>query len=190
MAKITTRIRSRFSGFLARARARRAIPYVQGRVLDVGCGAGTIVGFLPRDIDYVGVDSYRVGVQELLDNHPGVSAYVLDIQRETVSCQEPFDTVLALALIEHLERPQDFLDLYLPLLAPGGSIVITTPTRLGDRVHRLLQVVGITNPGVSEVHHHIYCLPELVSLLTGRELKVVASRRFQMGMNQIVIGRK
>ena len=163
---------------------------MHGRVLDVGCGPGTIIGFLPPDTEYVGVDSGRNAVEELLSIYPRVSAHVLDIQVEVLSCREPFDTILAIALIEHLKRPLDFLDLYLPLLAPGGKIVLTTPTRLGDRVHRMLKVVGITNPGVSDVHHHIYGLYELVDLLEGRGLKVVHHRRFQMGMNQIVVGRE
>jgi len=187
---IKTRIRHRFSVLLSRSRARKVLPYVHGRVLDVGCGVGTIIEFLPRDTDYVGVDSVRNVVEKLLSIYPRVSAHVLDIQREVLSCREPFDAILAIALIEHLKRPLDFLDLYLPLLAPGGKIVVTTPTRLGDRVHHMLQVVGITDPGVSDVHHHIYRLHELVDLLEGRGLEVVASRRFQMGMNQIAVGRK
>ena len=190
IGKVAWRIRDRFSLFLARARARKVVSHVRGRVLDVGCGSGTILNFLPGDIDYVGVEIDPHLVETLLDSYPDATAYSLDIQREAVSGEEPFDTILALALIEHLERPLDFLERYIPLLAMGGTILITTPTRIGDRVHSVLQRLGIASPVVGEVHFHIYRLSELKAVLEGQELEIVAARRFQARMNQLVVGRK
>lgn len=190
IGKVAWGIRNRFSLFLARARARKVISHVKGRVLDVGCGSGTILNFLPGDIDYVGVEINPHLVEILLDSYPGATAYSLDIQREAVSGEKPFDTILALALIEHLERPMDFLERYVPLLAEGGAMVVTTPTRTGDRVHRVLQRLGIASPVVGEVHFHIYRLSDLKAILEGQGLNIVTARRFQIGMNQLVVGRK
>ena len=39
----------------------------------------------------------------------------------------PADLVLAAEIIEHLDRPGDFLDAVRQLIAPGGELVITTP---------------------------------------------------------------
>ena len=190
ISKVAWVVRDCFSMFLARARARKVVSHVKGRVLDVGCGSGTILKFLPGGIDYVGVEIDPHLVEMLLDSYPGATAYSLDIQREAVSGEKPFDTILALALIEHLERPLDFLELYVPLLAVGGAIVVTTPTRFGDRIHGVLQRLGIASPVVGEVHFHIYRLSELKTVLEGQGLEIVVAVRFQVGMNQLVVGRR
>ena len=48
-----------------------------------------------------------------------------DIER--VLAGRRFDTVVAGELIEHLERPYDFLRALAELLAPGGRVVLSTP---------------------------------------------------------------
>ena len=186
---ITLRARRNLSHYLAKARAEKALPYVKGRVLDIGCGYGALVPFLSKTTEYVGVDNDSNAIRMLLDDYPGKTVYCLDIQQDVVPEKEPFDTIVALATMEHLERAHDFLELYLPLLKVGGRIVLTTPTRFGDRVHRLLQLVHVAS-GVKEVHEHIFRLSELVSLTRECGCEVISAKRFQMGMNQILVGKK
>nr|MDQ3350691.1 class I SAM-dependent methyltransferase [Actinomycetota bacterium] len=106
------------------------------RVLDLGCaGQGTRVGdpawlhgqltavassCVGADHDIAGIESMRAG---------GYDAVVTDVAlaADELLALEPFDVVVAGELIEHLDRPADVLDLARQVLAPDGSLIVTTP---------------------------------------------------------------
>jgi len=183
-------ISRRFSLFLQSIRVRAALPYVRGRVLDVGCDSGILVPLLPEGAIYVGVDLDPARVQTLKNSHLELEAYCLDVQKDVIPAGKPFDTLVALAVIEHLDKPREFLERYVPLLNIGSTIVLTTPTHLGERVHRMLQSVHVTSLTCSDLHHKIYHTPELEELLQSYGFDIVEARYFELGMNQLVVGRK
>ena len=109
------------SPWLRNARLNRARPYLHGAVLDYGCG----VGALSDSCDpagYLGVDIDRESVAVAQARRPQFR-----FVRETPSTPQQFDTIVALAVIEHLEDPAALLAQFRRLLAPGGQIVLTTP---------------------------------------------------------------
>jgi 2-polyprenyl-3-methyl-5-hydroxy-6-metoxy-1,4-benzoquinol methylase len=86
----------------------------------------------------VGIDADAAGVAVARD--AGFDAVVADVEdAESLASLEldAADVVLAGELIEHLERPGAFLDAVKPLLAPSGSLVLTTPN-----AHALTNVLG------------------------------------------------
>ncbi len=176
----------RFSLFLQSLRMRAARPYLKGRVLDIGCDSGRLAFFLPEGSAYTGVDIDPSRIASLKETHPGLEAYCLDIQRETLPAGGRFDTVAALAVIEHLDDPGRFIERCLPLTGPGSTIILTTPTELGERVHRMLRWARVTSPSCSELHHRIYRRGELEALLHSRGFEVFDSRTFELGMNRLV----
>ena len=166
-----------------------ALPYVRGRVLDVGCCTGDIIPVLQAATGYVGVDINNRSLDLLKGKHPECEVYRVDVQKEAIPCVERFDTIMGLALIEHLEEPDRFLDIYVPLLEPGGSIVLTTPTPWGERIHQLLQSVGMTSSVIKGLHHSIFKPQELAGLMKSHGLEAVCSRTFEFGMNQLYVGK-
>ena len=94
-------------------------------VLDVGCATGTLLAFLKaRGWRTTGVEISPSA--EYARDRRG-----LDVRRMTVEeCGFPdgsFDLVLASHLIEHLNRPRDFVREVGRILRPGGYFLLTTP---------------------------------------------------------------
>jgi 2-polyprenyl-3-methyl-5-hydroxy-6-metoxy-1,4-benzoquinol methylase len=96
-----------------------------GRLLDVGCGAGSIWPCLrTRFSDYVGVDGVRY------PSFPGRRLLIADLDAPLPLGNATADTVVAIETIEHLENPRGFVRELVRVAVPGGWIVVTTPNQL------------------------------------------------------------
>ncbi|MBU6399779.1 MAG: methyltransferase domain-containing protein [Verrucomicrobia bacterium] len=96
-----------------------------GRVLDVGCGVGQVVGRL----DAAGFEAYGVEVSE-----PNVER----ARKVSGRCQvydgkhlpfadRYFASVGALNVLEHVEAPEDFIVELARVTEPGGRLVVSSP---------------------------------------------------------------
>lgn len=101
-----------------------------GRVLDVGCGLGR--NLLNCGPDSVGVDHNAHSVAVCRER--GLTAYTPEELAEAPGCGPgSFDSLLCAHVLEHMDEPlaQDVLEQYLPLVKPGGSVVLITPQEAG-----------------------------------------------------------
>lgn len=178
-----------FSVLLLRMRVRKVIPFLNGRILDIGCCVGALVPFISNMDGYVGVDVDENAISIHKRTYPENTLYCLDVQNEVIPSGGKFDTMVAMAVLEHLERPDDFLMKYIPLVKKGGTVVITTPTPVGDRIHGFLQKLKIANPVVSDVHFNIYTGRKLIQIMEKHGVKVESVKHFEMGMNQVFAGK-
>jgi SAM-dependent methyltransferase len=101
-----------------------------GRVLDVGCGAGRILGYLVAlSSDVHGVDISSRMVEHCRDRFPGVDVRVGDLATLSQSVAGPFDAVLlsdnVLDVFEDAARRAVLADVR-GLLAPGGLAVFSS----------------------------------------------------------------
>ena len=119
-----------FSPFLQRARIAAATPYLQGRVLDIGCGNGRLAAWVEPDF-YLGVDRDKEALAAARAAFPQ-HTFVRGLPPKG-----PFDTNVALALIEHLTEPQAALKDWSRLLSERGRILLTTPHKSFRAVHDL-----------------------------------------------------
>jgi len=112
------------------------IPHVapDNRILDAGCGPGTISIGLARiahDGDLVGVDFGASQIELAIEN--AANAGVSNARFEVGSCYElpfednSFDCVFSHALMEHLARPKNALLEFFRVLKPGGVIGVCSP---------------------------------------------------------------
>jgi SAM-dependent methyltransferase len=96
-----------------------------GRVLDLGCSDGQLADRLRRLGHHVtGVDLVaHNGVKERVDR------FVEGDLEHGVPPEVggPFDVVLAADVLEHVRTPERILDDVRPLLAPGGSLLVSVP---------------------------------------------------------------
>jgi SAM-dependent methyltransferase len=86
----------------------------------------------------VGIDADAAGVERAREL--GFDAHAGDVEdRESLAALgvEPAEVVLAGELIEHLDRPGDFLEAVKELVAPDGRLILTTPN-----AHALTNVLG------------------------------------------------
>jgi SAM-dependent methyltransferase len=100
------------------------------RVLDVGCGPGTLVGMLSGEHEAYGVDITTPQIEYAnrvyAESPPTFFACALQDLPEELGA---FDAISAVELIEHLPPAlaADTLGTALNRLRPGGKLVLTTP---------------------------------------------------------------
>lgn len=119
-------------------RLRRMARLVRGRdrILDLGC-SGKPNPFLEGG-EVVGLDRSPVAGTDTAP--PG--AYRRILEGDVMDLPDPFgpgsfDAVVAGELLEHLERPLDFLRACRETLSPGGLLVLSTPNP-NSPIERLL----------------------------------------------------
>jgi SAM-dependent methyltransferase len=105
---------------LARRLLRRALAeragYVEGRLLDVGCGAQPYRDLFPRVDRYVGLD------------HPGAPR--LDVCGDGLALPfrvGSFDAVLCNQVLEHVPEGAVLMEEIARVLRPGGVLLLTVP---------------------------------------------------------------
>lgn len=97
----------------------------QRRILDVGCGTGTMLGALRGFGDVHGVDTEPAAVE--FCHGQGEAQVELSPGGRIPHPDGCFDLVTLLDVIEHVDRDQDLLEEARRVLAPGGAIFVTVP---------------------------------------------------------------
>jgi 2-polyprenyl-3-methyl-5-hydroxy-6-metoxy-1,4-benzoquinol methylase len=100
-----------------------------------------------------------------------------------------FDTVVSLAVIEHVPDPAAFLiDLAARLRSSSESrIVCTTPHPAVDWVHTAGASIGLFSRHANQEHEQLLDAARLAALAKGCSLQVSVYRRFLFGANQLAV---
>ena len=98
---------------------------LSGRVLDIGCGIGDFLAYLPGTI---GLDINRHAVEWC--QKLGLDARVMEIDSLPFG-NASFDGVVLDNVLEHLLDPRQLLDEIRRVLAPGGRLLIGVPGKRG-----------------------------------------------------------
>lgn len=172
-----------FSPYLRRKRIEAASPWLQGMVFDFGCGSGALAAAIAPD-RYVGFDQ-DVGSLEIARKSFGGHRFVSDI----ASFEEKFDTVVALAVIEHVADKVAFLKSLSDFLIPVSSsrIVLTTPHRHFRCVHDLGASIGLFSRHAAEEHEAFVDNHDIVRFASECDLRVEYYGRFLFGANQVFV---
>ena len=171
------------SPFLRKERLRAARPYLLGRILDVGCGSGALASLVDCG-SYLGVDSDKVSLDKAAQEHPR-HKFTSTLPPET----ENFDTIVALAVIGHVEKPAYFLaELARRLEAtPGSRIVVTTPHPAAEWIHDAGAHVGLFSRHANEEHEQLLDRELLTNAGIAAGLQLIKYRRFLLGANQLAV---
>lgn len=171
------------SPFLQRRRCNAAKPFLIGKVLDVGCGNGALAKEVSED-RYLGVDTDPVSIKIALSENP-----LHRFQKTLPGDHHTFDTVIALAVIEHVKSPSEFLIECSKYLKPGKSarIVITTPHPSIEKLHYFGSRIGLFSRHANEEHEELLNYQTLVSAGNCAGLSVSFYKRFLFGGNQIAV---
>ena len=180
--------------WLAQARARRVSPFLQGDVLELGCGGSALLqsDAVQRAIaSYTGVEALAQNVETLRTRFPHATFHAFDLDSAPWPIEGQFDCVLAMAVIEHLWNLKSLFQEVRLHLRDGGRFVLTTPTPWGNHVVlRTLARTGLVRKTVIDDHVTIFNkqLVRHVCQEFGFELQHYAT--FQFGGNQLAVLRK
>jgi 2-polyprenyl-3-methyl-5-hydroxy-6-metoxy-1,4-benzoquinol methylase len=106
-----------------------------GRLLDVGCGAGSVLRAMSRHgWRSEGQEISTVAAKQLKKEGFRIHSETL----EGLEASEPFDVIVMSEVIEHLPAPHLTLSAAHDLLRPGGALYLTTPN-FGSLSRRVLR---------------------------------------------------
>ncbi|MGO8755761.1 MAG: class I SAM-dependent methyltransferase [Gallionellaceae bacterium] len=171
------------SPWLREKRFEVARPYLHARVLDFGCGSGALAGLVSSD-HYLGVDKDEASLQQArlrFPQHRFVSALP--------NATDKFDTIVSLAVIEHVSDPAQFLRTLAAYLddTPTSCLVITTPHPAVDWIHDAGAAIGLFSRHASEEHEDLLDRTKLEMAGNQADLKLMSYHRFLFGANQIAV---
>lgn len=157
--------------------------YVKGRVLDFGCGNGEINNLLDAE-NYVGYDiSGEIINRNIKTKKKGSFVTILPKNKK-------FDTILLLAVIEHLANPSATLLQLEKMLAKEGHLIITSPNSLFMKVYDLGSKFGIFSREANREHKTFVNKEMMRKIAKDISLKMVKSNTFFFGTNQLFILKK
>lgn len=101
-----------------------------------------------------------------------------------------FDTIVALAVIEHI-HVKDVFKVFKKFsqkhLRNKGVVFLTTPTKLAKPILDFMAWAGIVGKENIEEHKHYWSKCDIYRLARETGFKVSKYRRFQMGVNQLAV---
>ncbi len=145
----------------------------RGRILEVGCGHGLLLdearrgGYDAHGLE-LSVDGARYARETL-----GLDVREMLIQDAALS-DEPYDAVLLVDVIEHVEDPVGMIDASRALLSPGGALMIVTP----DPSARVARFAGRHWWGFLPAHLCLIPRATLVELMAARNLVLVKDTQY------------
>ena len=164
-------------------RNSEAAKHVRGKLLDIGCNHGELRGFLPPGTNYSGIDIHP-------EKGPIKFPYKQASAEESLKALGKFDSATMIAVIEHLKRPELALRNVGEILNNKGRIIITTPSKLGGKIHALGSGIGLASSFAAEDHQKIFSLGELEALLEKNGFAIIESKKFLFGLNLLIVGEK
>lgn len=98
---------------------KTVLPTLKGNIIDVGCGEKPYINFLSRDKvnKYIGIDVY---------DGSNVDIVVQDGETWPVET-ECYDVVLCTQVLEHVNKPEFFVNEIERVLKVGGVLILTVP---------------------------------------------------------------
>jgi 2-polyprenyl-3-methyl-5-hydroxy-6-metoxy-1,4-benzoquinol methylase len=174
------------SPFLRRKRIMAALPYIQGRVIDVGCGSGALANYV-KSACYVGIDKDPAIIRIAKTIYPNHVFYTTEEFHNANNEANKFNTVVSLAVLEHVENPLDFMLFLKSLLAENGKIVITTPHPHSQIIQSLGSKTGLFSSHAHQEHKKLFNAQEMTRLAANVNVKIGENETFLFGMNQLFI---
>jgi ubiquinone/menaquinone biosynthesis C-methylase UbiE/uncharacterized protein YbaR (Trm112 family) len=155
----------------------RFVPSKVKTILDVGCGSAWVAKtFLPNGVTVCSLDASTINPHKALQRVPGskhygiaADAFHLPFKDNSIEC------IIAAEIIEHVPDPAAFVGELFRILAPGGSLIISTPYK---EVLRYELCIHCNKQTPVNAHLHSFDEQKLASLNQSTDLEVFRFRAF------------
>lgn len=161
----------------------------QGSILDIGCGEGRLLNCINEEAPYLGLDIDGDCIEKAKkkwENRKNVEFRIVSFD-EDLMLKQRFDTIVLLAIIEHLVSPEKSLNILKDYLKEDGRIIITTPKPFAGKILRLGSRFGLFDKEAQKEHKKIFGKKDLYQLAAGAGLKVDYYSTFEFGLNNIAV---
>jgi len=108
----------------------------RGRVLDIGCGTGTLSKYVNNS--YVGIDVSSVAIEKAQkERRANATFFVHDIVKEPLKVGSNFDTIIIAEVLEHIEPGNLNISSIFDYFSNGGRLIVSVPNcnRVPDPTH-------------------------------------------------------
>lgn len=118
------------------------------KVVDIGCGLGTILHYLPPDVNYVGFDISDAYIQTARKQFGDRAVFLCGTARTFLDRWDDrldnADLVTCIGLLHHLEdkEVEEVLEVSRRMLSPTGRLVVLEPTYLAHQTRTSRWMVG------------------------------------------------
>lgn len=178
-----------FTKLIRDIRTDLVAPYVEGDVLDLGCGQASYLEICGNKINrYYGIEMNKDRVKILKDKYPDQKFFYKNLDEDKLDFDVNFDTIILVAVIEHLFNQKHVMQEIIKNMKKDSKLIITTPTPFGnDIVHVLGGMIGLFSKEAVADHIVIYNKLRFKMLAKEFNLKIEKYKKFEFGCNQLVI---
>ena len=127
----------------------RTLASTTDRILDVGCGTGTLLRYL-REHDYVNLEGLEISRRavEVLGEY-GITMHHARLPDLPLPDQQ-FDVVIASQVLEHIIRRQKFLSELRRILKPTGAAILFVPDNCLGPIDEPSHVIKFTKDSLKK----------------------------------------
>jgi 2-polyprenyl-3-methyl-5-hydroxy-6-metoxy-1,4-benzoquinol methylase len=171
---------------LRRERFRKAIHYLNGRILDYGCGTGGLANYVPPE-RYRGVEPDPLSLQQAQSRFPDHR-----FSPPPPDESERFESVIALAVVEHVRDTVEFLHRLATYLSdsPDARLIITTQHPSLRFIYTVGSNLGLFSKHAYEEHIQLLDYAKMKAAGSSAGLELVFYQRFLLGANQLAVFKK
>lgn len=157
-------------------------------ILEIGCGAkASFLRSLPEDKKLIGIDpKIREDINQK-ENLTLIREKAID--RINLS-NNSTDCVIMLAVLEHLERPEQIIKEIYRILRPNGLLYLTTPTPFAKRILEFLAFIRLLDREQVAEHKRYFNKKNLKKITREAGFVKVKHKYFQLGCNNLFIAKK
>ncbi len=176
--------------FIRFLRTKKVLKYIPpGAILfDLGCGKDAhLLNLLKKKIKQgIGIDK-KVLSREF-DN---LKLIKMDLRKQIPLANESVDYLTILAVLEHLDYPEEVLKECHRVLKTGGYLLITVPAPITDLVLNFLAYkLRIIDREELEDHKRYFPMPKIKEIIKNAGFSLIKAKKFELIFNFFILAKK
>jgi glycosyltransferase involved in cell wall biosynthesis len=173
-----------------RFRVRKVLRLIPSKtiLLDVGCGAD--FKFLRSIKKFIKI-GVGVDVRARDSYHDNLCIVGHKLGKNLPFEDSRFNVVTMLAVLEHLDYPEDIIRESYRVLKEGGKLLMTIPSKRSKRLLEFLSYkLNIVSKAEIRDHKNYFAKRKIIQMLEKTKFKNITVKTYNLGMNYFIVGEK